>query len=553
MDEYNKNLTPPKIKAALDKDIIGQESVKKTLSMISYYYMQNLDKGEAAQVKSNALIIGDTGVGKTAVIKKLAEILKLPYAVGDASSLTTAGYKGDNISSIFKPFLKHCSTHKGNRNKIQGIVFIDELDKMIGKNSNSVTTGNLQNEFLKIIEGGEVHLDTSKYVGEGEVTIDTSELMFIFAGSFPKLRDIIKDRLENSPEGNKIDEKQLIKEVKHEDLENFGISREFLGRISTVKAMDPMDRDMLKTIFVKPSNSIINQYRKKLKGMGIVLNFTDEAIDYIVDKALNNNTGARGLTGITHEIMDEVMYKIPEEKNARQINVTLEAAKNKEPEIICSGAKSLNANSQPGASTDFVSTGHSSEFDVKTEMIRALVVAESLLVSAAKAEEVLDKVLKCVERKEEIDDSIFKFLFTSNKKLRKYDNEKDDMIKELKRLDFQCNFAEETLTEITENLRSYEHHLPTIYAEKETHRLGSYESIDLPRYPVYLERALNYKNKVDEMIADENEKTVNKIMAEAKAASLIKDPKDIDISNLPTNRKKAAGTIEKNNDYTLNY
>ena len=344
MSLNTNNLTPPAIKQILDRDIVGQEQVKKTLAMLSFYYLQDVAAGGAVRSKTNALIIGDTGVGKTAVIKRLAQILNLPYAVGDASSLTTAGFKGNNIDSIFAPFLKFKGKYPNN--KIPGIVFIDEIDKMISKDDNAVSA-NLQNEFLKIIEGGEVHLETSPYKGTGRVTIDTSQMMFIFAGSFPKLREIIKKRLAPLPGDPGRAEAEIIKQVKHEDLENFGLSREFLGRISTIKAMDPMNAKMLKRIFTEPQDSILNQYRDKLKIQGVELNFTPEAIDYIVDQALENNTGARGLAGITQEIMDNVLYEIPGQKNVQRITVTRAAAQNKEPEITYSASAAPNRQAPP--------------------------------------------------------------------------------------------------------------------------------------------------------------------------------------------------------------
>ena len=497
-------LTPPRIKEQLDRDIVGQEEIKKTLAMLSYYYMQEVQEGTIAGSKTNALIIGDTGVGKTAVIKSLAKILKMPYAVGDASSLTTAGFKGNNIDSIFEPFLKYNGRYPGN--KIPGIVFIDEIDKMVSKNNNNVTN-NLQNEFLKIIEGGEVHLETSPYKGVGRVTIDTSKMMFIFAGSFPKLREIIQARLENAPEGKKVVPEQIIKEVKHEDLENFGISREFLGRISTVKAMDSMSAEMLKRIFTTPQNSILNQYREKLKKLGIELNFTSEAIDYIVAQALKNNTGARGLAGITQEIMDNVLYKVPEEENVLAIKVTLSAAQNKAPEIIYNSPEKLRqrALEETGAEAGEATPG---SYQIKTQLIWGQVQIKDLLVSADQAEKSLEKYNQLLVENEKINNSFWRSNFQGERKIELRGKLRDHY-HELRDLSERIKFVQKDLSQTTRTLAALDINLPTVQCDWQTYKMNGQEDLSLPKLPLLLETALRYKNKLDEIIGKENRKIIN--------------------------------------------
>ena len=182
------------------------------------------------------------------------------------------------------------------------------------------------------MEGGEVHLETSEFKGVGQVTLDTSKMMFVFAGSFPGLKRIIRHRNAVKNE-KKVDDKEALKEVKPEDLMEFGISREFLGRIEAVKYMDSITKEMLMDIMITPKNSIFNQYQEKIKQLGVQLEVTEDAIEYISEKALENGTGARGLAGIIQGIMEDVLFELPEKKNVKTIRITKEAAMNNAPVI----------------------------------------------------------------------------------------------------------------------------------------------------------------------------------------------------------------------------
>ena len=498
MADYNENLTPPQIKSRLDQDIIGQDEIKKTLAILSYYFIQAQRAGTTDGTNNNALIIGDTGVGKTALIKSLARILKLPYAVGDASSLTTAGFKGNNIDSIFEPFLKYCGRYPGN--KIPGIIFIDEVDKMITKTGSSSTT-NLQNEFLKIIEGGEVHLETSPYKGTGRITINTSAMMFIFAGSFPNLRKIIKARLKKSSAEIEIDAQKIIKDVKHEDLENFGLSREFLGRISTIRAMEPMSAEMLKSIFTQPANSVLNQYRAKVKGLGVELNFTSEAIDYVVAQALETNTGARGLMGITQEIMDNVLYKIPEEKNARQIRVTLAAAQNKDPEIIYAIPEPAPSVAKLPKSAP--AQASSSPEGPNSLLVQAQVIIQNMLLYTAQAEEYFEKVNECKRADCEIKNSFWRGLFQTDSQIETAVSKLFDNTEYLRENMAKLNRYAGELTTVNKKLAAQGYQLPGVSADKHLYKISRRSHIELPNFPVLLERALTYKNTLDIIISRE--------------------------------------------------
>ena len=306
-------MTPQSIKASLDQYVIGQDDVKKSLAALAFYYMQSLEtqavNSSAKISKSNMLIIGDTGCGKTLLLKSLSEVLQIPFASVDATSLTSAGYKGSNVDTIFTPFV--AAAQNGNP-KVPGIVFIDEIDKMVIKDPGQAA--GLQNEFLKIIEGSEVFIETSPYKGVGRVKIDTSNMMFVFSGSFARLEEIITARLGAAPE------KPL--KVLQADLEHFGLSREFTGRISVIRSMEKLNQAMLVKIFTEPRNSISRQYQDKLGQMGIHLEFTPAAVTAIAQKALAVGVGARALAQVTSEIMDNILYDAPSMNNVAKITIT---------------------------------------------------------------------------------------------------------------------------------------------------------------------------------------------------------------------------------------
>ena len=328
----NTNVTPPSIKRDLDQYVIGQDQVKKTLAMLSYYYIQSLRQthnSDKDMSKSNALIIGDTGCGKTALMKTLSKILNVPFVTADASSLSGAGLVGNSVDEIFRPLLAVKDEYPDN--KIPAIIFVDEIDKLIKKDALG-RGDNLQHEFLKVMEGGEVHLATSQALGVEHQTLDTSKMMFVFAGSFPGLKRIVQHRAVMKEE-KKIDPNAALKEIKSEDLMEFGLSREFLGRIEAVRPMEPVSKEMLMEIMIKPKNSIFKQYQEKIKALGVTLTVTEDAVEYIAEKALKNGTGARGLAGIIQGIMEDAMFELPEQKNVKEITINKDAVQNNAPII----------------------------------------------------------------------------------------------------------------------------------------------------------------------------------------------------------------------------
>ena len=352
-----KYITPRKIKEELDKHVIGQEEVKKALSSMCYYYMQSVyGKTNTRQSDWNSLIIGDTGSGKTLMMKTLAGALDIPMISVDATTLTTVGYKGNDVNDILRPLLAYIDNNNRNQKSVvNGIVFIDEFDKLIAKKNYDNTGNTIQHEFLKMIEGKVVTLEEFEYSGVN-ASIDTSNLMFVFGGSFPKIKDIISERLgetgniklpeDDSREKIAARKDQLLSKVTHSDLIKFGVNREFLGRVPVIRAMESITKEMLLSILKEPKNSVYNQYKEKLAMMGIDFSITEDAANYIVERGLENNTGARGLDNIIAQIMEDAMYKIPGKKNIKRIEIDKKAVIQNSAKIICGRQKKQKINAE---------------------------------------------------------------------------------------------------------------------------------------------------------------------------------------------------------------
>ncbi len=346
-----KDLKPPHvIKAELDDYIVGQEHAKKVMSVAVYnHYKRVFDKSEdgVELEKSNMLMIGPTGCGKTYMVKTLAKLLNVPLAIADATSLTEAGYIGDDVESVLSKLLVAADNDVERAEK--GIVFIDEIDKLAKKhttNSRDVSGESVQQGLLKLLEGAEVEVPVgamSKNAMVPMTTMDTTNILFICGGAFPELDKIIKQRLNRSSAcgflgelSDKYDEEKNISgKVELSDLREFGMIPEFLGRLPVVFSLEGLNRDDMVRILTQPRNAILKQYKKLLAMDEVALEFEDGALSAIADRALKRDTGARALRAIIEEIMLDIMYEIPKDDSIGKVVITEDyVAKNGAPQII---------------------------------------------------------------------------------------------------------------------------------------------------------------------------------------------------------------------------
>ena len=337
--DLKKIPAPHKIKAQLDEYIIGQDQAKKVVSVAVYNHYKRVATNTMDDIeieKSNMLMIGPTGCGKTYLVKTLARLLDVPLAIADATSLTEAGYIGDDIESVISKLLAAADNDVEKAER--GIVFIDEIDKLARKKettSRDVSGESVQQGLLKLLEGAEVEVPVganSKNAMVPLTTVNTKNILFICGGAFPDLEDIIKQRLNHETSigytadlKDKYDkEKDILSKVTIEDIKKFGMIPEFVGRLPILFTLRGLDKDALVKILKEPKNAILKQYQKLLELDEVKLEFDDGALDAIAEKALKKETGARALRSIIEEFMLDIMYEIPKDDNIGRVTITKE-------------------------------------------------------------------------------------------------------------------------------------------------------------------------------------------------------------------------------------
>lgn len=342
-------IRPDRIKHFLDDYVIGQDTAKRYMSVAVYnHYKRLLAKGKTEDVeldKSNIILVGPTGTGKTLMARTIAKLLHVPFSIVDATALTQAGYVGEDVESILSRLLQAADYDVAAAER--GIIFIDEIDKIARKGDNPSITRDVSGEgvqqaLLKILEGTVVNVPPQggrKHPDQKYIQVNTANILFICGGAFDGIEKKIAQRLNTNAIGygselsRRIDEKNIMNYILPQDLRSFGLIPELIGRLPVLTYMEPLEREALRSILTEPKNSIIRQYETLMALDDIKLSFDDEVLDYIVDKALEYKLGARGLRSICEAIMMDVMFDMPTTED-KECRITLDFARSKVDRMI---------------------------------------------------------------------------------------------------------------------------------------------------------------------------------------------------------------------------
>ena len=339
-------LKPKEIKDFLDQYVIGQDSAKKYMSVAVYNHYKRLmhseeDNNKIEIDKSNIIMVGETGTGKTLLARTIAKLLHVPFTIVDATVLTQAGYVGEDVEGILSRLLQVANYDVALAER--GIIFIDEIDKIARKGDNPSITKDVSGEgvqqaLLKILEGTVVNVAPEggrKHPDQKFVQVNTANILFICGGAFDGVQKKITQRMNTHAVGygqlnkHRIDTDNIMQYILPQDLKSFGLIPELIGRLPVLTYLEPLNRDTLRSILTEPKNAIIKQYHKLFEFDGIELKFNDEVLDYIVDKAMEYKLGARGLRSICESIMIDIMFELPSKDSVGDFEVTIEYAKEK--------------------------------------------------------------------------------------------------------------------------------------------------------------------------------------------------------------------------------